>query len=379
MINKIIYIHETFFRKNRDMGIDIFIEKGYKVELWSNLRIKYKNKLDIPKDNTDYKVLYFDNHIQIIKEIFKQNWENTIAFFTTTAHRGGVEDFMRIAIRMAGGRYCNFIYEITPVGHIVFIKNTKESIKAKVKYVFNKYKESVYKFLINKLGGPTFCFVPTYYATNGLLSEQEKKVVIEVHNKDYDEYLQNQPKEEEEKYILFIDDDIADSEDFRKEGVLGIYPSKAAYFENINKLFSKLEDIYKIPVYIAAHPKSNYKGNEFGNRKIFYFQTSKLTQNAELVLTHMSCAINFVMLYRRPYILLIDKYIRRHGIWRYLILPGIKALRAKPYYFDSEQNPLDYINQPNDNYDLYIKRYIKHDNFNRKLFYEIVEEKIRHL
>ena len=53
MIKKIIYIHETFYRKHRDMGIDLFRSKGYEIELWSNLKIKYGNTLKFPKDSVD--------------------------------------------------------------------------------------------------------------------------------------------------------------------------------------------------------------------------------------------------------------------------------------------------------------------------------------
>lgn len=375
MIKKIIYIHETFYREHRDMGINLFEEKGYEVELWSTLKIKYKNKLEIPKDNTKHKVIYFSNHIQLIKEIFKQNWKYTIVFFTTTTHRGGIEDFLRIVIGIAGGRYCNFIYEIPPVG--LFTKNKKNNLNEKVKDIYNKYKQNFYQFIIKSFFHPTFCFVPTYQAVKYLVTSWEKEVMIEVHNKDYDEYLILGDEEKKDNYIIFIDSDMANAEDFRKNNINAIYQQNFIYFENINKLFLKLEEYYKIPVYIAAHPKSEYKGNEFKGRRIFYYQTCKLIQNAKLVLTHSSVAVNFIMLYKKPYIFLIDKYIKKHMIWNYLTFPQIKELRIMPYDIGQDNEPLKYINYPNKSYDMYIEKYIKHTNFNKKLFYEIVEETIR--
>ena len=375
MIKKIIYIHETFYRKHRDMGIEVFRKKGYEVELWSTLKIKYKNTLEVPKDNTDDYVLYFKNHIQLIKEILKQDWKYTMCFFTTTAHRGGIEDFIRIVIGMAGGRYCNFIYEIVPIGSIY--RSNKVSFKEKIRADGYKYKYKFYRFLIGKYFRPSFCFVPTYYSTKNLLTVQEKKVLIEVHNKDYDEFLLNKPEDSKERFILFIDDDLTGAEDFRKSNTQTIYPKASVYYANINKTFKQLENFYGIPVYIAAHPKNELAGEEFEGRKIFCYQTSKLVQNAELVLTHASAAINYVILYKKPYIFLVDKYIRKHMIWKYLVFPQIRELKAIQYDFGKGKEPWKYINQTNKNYELYRERYIKNASFNGLLFYEIVEKTIR--
>lgn len=64
-------------------------------------------------------------------------------------------------------------------------------------------------------------------------------------------------------------------------------------------------------------------------------------------------------------------------IWKYLFLPQIRELKAIQYDFGQGNEPWKYINQPNKNYDLYRERYIKNANFNKKLFYEIVEKTIR--
>lgn len=380
MIKKVIYIHETFYRKHRDMGIDVFRKKGYEVELWSNLKIKYKNKLEVPEDNTSYKVIYFENHAQLVREIYRQDWQHTIAFFTTTTHRGGIEDFARIAIGMAGGRYCNFMYEVVPVGNGRESKKKKEKRKSQwemAKAIYGKYKLMLYQNLIKRYFKPAFCFVPSYQAVKNLLTEWEKEAVAEVHNKDYDEYLINGSAERKGGYILFMDGDMANAEDFKKNGTAQVYPESSVYYRNMDRLFSNLEKHYGIPVYIAAHPKAEYAGGEFGGRKIFYYQTCRLVQNADLVLTHASTAINFVMMYKKPYIFLVDRYVKKHMMWRYLTFPMIKELKAMTCHFDREEEPWKFVNQPDEKYEAYFKKYIKHANFNGKLFYEIVEEAIR--
>lgn len=64
-------------------------------------------------------------------------------------------------------------------------------------------------------------------------------------------------------------------------------------------------------------------------------------------------------------------------IWKYLVLPQIRELKAIQYDFGKGKEPWKYINQSNKNYDLYRERYIKNASFNGLLFYEIVEKTIR--
>lgn len=64
-------------------------------------------------------------------------------------------------------------------------------------------------------------------------------------------------------------------------------------------------------------------------------------------------------------------------LWKYVTLPSIRELRVKPCYFEREEEPWKYVNQPNEYYDLYFKKYIKNANFDGMLFYEIVERTIR--
>jgi hypothetical protein len=378
VIKKIVYIHETFYRNNRDLGIELMEKKGYKIELWSLYKIKYHGKLNIPRDVSNREVVYLKNHFEILNRLRNENLSDTIFFFTTTTHRGGIEDFIRIAVCLNGGRYANFIYEIVPVGPIN--RKNKEALKSKIANFLNARKYKVYQIMKEKWCQPTYCFVPTTYSAQNLLLPFEKAKKIAVHNKDYDEYImkKNDGSNEPTPYVVYIDGDMVDAEDFRKNNSDRIYKNPDIFYKNIRRLFDVIEDHYKCKVIIAAHPKSEYKGNEFGERKIVYFQTDELVRDALLVITHASCAINFVVLYRKDYIFLVDKYIRKSFIWNYLTLPMIKELRANTYDFGSSKgDPWDFINHPNEDYDRYYKRFINETDNESKLFYQIVEEKIR--
>lgn len=378
MIKKIVYVNETFYRKNRDLGIEYMEKQGYEVELWSLLKIKYPNILETPSDNTGKKVIYLKNHIEIISRIRKENLRHTMFFFTTTTHRGGIEDFIRIMICLFGGKYSNFIYEILPVGEINI--KTRKSVWDVVKKNMERYKLNFYQLIIEKWCLPTYCFVPTKGSTARLLKPYEQSRRVIVHNKDFDEYIMKKnDRKYMERYIVYIDEDLINAEDFRKSNAEKIYPDSKLFYKNINRLFEQLEKYYNCKVVIAAHPKSEYRGNEYGNREIIYYKTNELVRDAFLVLAHASCANNFVILYRKNYIFLVDKYIKKHFVWNYLFVPQIKELHACTYDFGKGGEPWNYVNYPNKNYDKYYKKYINETENESKLFYQIVDEKIKEL
>lgn len=379
MIDKIIYVHDTFFRIHRDMGIELLREKGYEIELWSTYKIKYNNTLGIPKDISKDKVIYLKNRLEIIKRLKNQNWENTLLFITTTGNRGGIEDFIRITVSLIGGRYCNFIYELTPIG-LAHSKKEK-TWKSGIEEAISDSKLKIGQKIIGLYCKPTYCFVTTRKAADWLLQSWEKECAISVHNKDYDEYILSRRGKKPilQNYLVFIDDDMVNAEDFRKRKQQLIYPIPDTYYKNITKLFDKLEELYGLPVIIAAHPKSEYRGNEFGDRKIVYYKTEQLVREAKIVITHASAAMNYIVLYHKSYIFLIDQNIRKHMVWRHSFLPMIKEMNIKAFDFSVGNFDEKYINHYDSYYDRYMKKYIKETEDNGKLFYEIVDEYIQRL
>ncbi len=381
MINRIIYVHETFYRKHRDMGIELLRSKGYQVELWSLYKIKYRDKLDIPKDISDDKVVYLKDRWEIVNRLRSQDLENTMFFFTTTTHRGGIEDFVRIVVSLCGGRYCNFLYEFAPTGSIKESRSKKA--KNRMEEAIRKYRYKVAQIAIKRWCRPTFCFVSNKRSVWRLLTEWERKCAVSVHNKDYDEYLisKREGKTVSEKYIVFLDSATEGSEDAKKSGLRPIYPNSQIYYERLCRVFAKVEKMYGLPVVVAAHPKCEYHGDEFGGRQIVYYETERLVREARLVITHISVAVDYIILYHKPYLFLVDNYFRKSWIWDYLFIPMMKELNIKAFDFacgDLEKVG-DYINYYNSNYDRYFKMYIKESRDDGKLFYEIVDEYLHKL
>ena len=88
----------------------------------------------------------------------------------------------------------------------------------------------------------------------------------------------------------------------------GVLPENGEYyFSELNSFFDSFENLYKIPVIVAAHPKSNYvTDNEFGKRSVIFGRTKELicSERCRLVLTHKSTAVSYAVFTRKPIVFL---------------------------------------------------------------------------
>lgn len=69
-----------------------------------------------------------------------------------------------------------------------------------------------------------------------------------------------------------------------------------------------------MPVVIAAHPKSNYIGTEFGNRKILKGDTVSLVRKAAMVFLHSSNSVSSAILNDKPFELITNNEYNKNGL-----------------------------------------------------------------
>ena len=137
--------------------------------------------------------------------------------------------------------------------------------------------------------------------------EKNRSSIININTPDYDSYLLECNQESRlinYKYVLFLDEYLPYHPDFKMFNMATIDPDR--YFNRLNIFFDDLERKSDIKVVIAAHPKSDYIGNPFGDRELLKFQTNILVKHAEYVVAHMSTSISFAILYNKPLIFLIS-------------------------------------------------------------------------
>ena len=195
----------------------------------------------------------------------------------------------------------------------------KESLWNKLKYMTA---DRLLKAIKDKLD----CYkLNRYFKNNGIDSEPLEIISSNILNRtypfnhpDYERFRFNSKEPiVNEKYIVFCDIYFpyhTDIQYFIKDK--GKY-SGEHYQTTMKRYFDYLEAKYKMPVVIAAHPKSDYKGDEFGNRKIIKYKTDNLVKNASMATLHLCNAISFAILQDIPFALIAtDEYFEIPDIKR---------------------------------------------------------------
>lgn len=115
-----------------------------------------------------------------------------------------------------------------------------------------------------------------------------------------------QLKVNKKKYILFLDDCLIHSFDF-KLGNQRENLTEEVYFKKLNSFFENIEAKYNMPIVIAAHPNGiefDHYSKLFGNRLVFFNKTCELSKECYFAITHYSLSINYAILFEKPIIFL---------------------------------------------------------------------------
>lgn len=174
----------------------------------------------------------------------------------------------------------------------------KESLKHKLKYMtaarlLKAIKDKREGYRLNR-----------FYKNNGIgagpmeiISSNKLNRTLPYNHPDYEKIRFWDKKEVVKKpYIVFSDEYFpyhTDIKYFLKDN--GKY-SGEKYQATMRRYFDYLEAKYKMPVVIAAHPKSDYKGGEFGNRRIIKYETDNLVNNASMATLHLCNTISYSVL-----------------------------------------------------------------------------------
>jgi hypothetical protein len=106
-------------------------------------------------------------------------------------------------------------------------------------------------------------------------------------------------------YIVFVDENIEYAPDAQLLGYQ-VCTNPDAYYARLNTLFEQIEVWTGFPVIIAASGKYIYPKNRYNDRKLIYGKTLELIQHAELVIGHMSLALDQTVVSERPALILDD-------------------------------------------------------------------------
>lgn len=128
----------------------------------------------------------------------------------------------------------------------------------------------------------------------------DTRKIVAVNSSDYDLFTKARRVPVEELapgYAVFLDNFMPYQSDLTFIDRGKVEPDQ--YFRTMNALFDIVEKKYGIQVVIAAHPKANYRPEQFGGRKLFYGKTAALVKYCDFVISHHSSSVSFAVLARK--------------------------------------------------------------------------------
>lgn len=136
--------------------------------------------------------------------------------------------------------------------------------------------------------------------------------VIPINHFDYDNYLcvKNNPKRIiNSNYCVFLDDNLVYGTDFKMFNMKTI--EATTYFTSMRAFFDRIEKYFNLKVVIAAHPKADYKENEFGNREILKGKTNELVKDCRFAIAHYSTSNSYPVLFKKPIIFIYTSEMKK--------------------------------------------------------------------
>lgn len=179
---------------------------------------------------------------------------------------------------------------------------------------------------------------PCYYLSSSAITNRTHKL----NHPDYEQYkfLPHHSVVKGE-YIVFLDTYFPyhpDLKHFYQFNSNDIAACAKRYHDSLNNLFSFLEEKYKKPVIIAAHPKSEYTGKEFEGRKIIKYQTNNLVTNSSLVIMQTSNSISYVALANKPIIFIQTDASNQIPRYKYATQALAQLFNKNTYNIDKMKN-----------------------------------------
>lgn len=309
MKDLIIIGHEPLSERLRKIFcIDDLVNRGVNVEYWDLSQYFYP-EINIPDVVNDFYIRKY-NDLQCVEDSIKsKNIENTIFVIEVLQTYDHLSFF-----KMLEDNKCYCV-------KIDLYANTSLPLSTKVRFkrILNLKNYSFKKIY--------FRFYQKYFQSNPykqiLSSSTNSNRNICINHPDYEVFLEDTEAVVNEDYILFLDVYYPLHPDLKYH--LKLTKTSAVDYQSLmTKYFDFLENKYGKKVIIAAHPKSMYYGNEFGNRVILKNNTNNLVKYATFVVTHESNALSYISLSNIPFAIVYPDTYRYHKV----LMDYIKVLAS---------------------------------------------------
>lgn len=312
----------------RNNLIDSFFSVGYKdLEFWDLSQYLHPGMSFVDELHEDY-VKYVVSLVELKQLLISVDSSNTIFVLDFDISWSARHIFAELSksgyfyVRI--DMYANTYLYTSKIKQLqkLFSKNLKSIVKAKLGIIAYK----IYAFIHH------ISPFKHYYSSSSIVSCTDK-----INHPDYEEFYFTKSKQIcNFNYILFVDTCFGTHPDdifiYKYKNI----PRNKNYQESVNRFFSYLEHKYKIPVVIAAHPKSDYRNGEFGGRKIIKYETKNLVLFADKVILQLCNTISWVTLANKPVVFITTKDYDSLAHRRKRLRQLVKILGTKVYNIDSE-------------------------------------------
>lgn len=303
-----------------DFYIDDIVERGISVDYW-DISFAIQHKSDLPSYHKNEISKKFSSYIQIIKDIKHNNNSDTL-YVSLMVYNGKVL-LLFLIFSILKCQTAAFGYNTipSPTFSNVRVLNESKITWGLLKNAFLN-KVSLGLKMCGIIKGFDVLFVGGKKGLKGYGRSTAKEItnakIININSTDYDKILQTGfAQSRQEDIIVFIDEYLPFHPDNSINNLKTIDPSY--YYKYLNRFFRKVEERFKIPVIIAAHPKSvKYKSkNYFEGRKIYFGETMSLCHKAKMILAHDSTAISYAVVFKKPLLFLNFHLMQKEHIYTY--------------------------------------------------------------
>jgi hypothetical protein len=364
---KVFFLIDATFSE-RDFirfGLDVFIRSNIQVYLWdfSDLRSDTVSTLGFEEDVSHKKVnryIYKD-----YKELNKKIKEIEKAFIidqrSATYEKYTAcwfQDNGAIIVKLDQGLLPLSTWSPSIKDNLIILRNNF------INNGLNKTILNVVKYFSRYFSGSKKVRCCNIKVCSGSASKCDNgEFEIRSHSFDYDVFFQERNKKKNSKnYIVFLDNGMVDHPDYQKLGI-SPYCTDEIYFPLLRSFFSKVEEQTGFQIIVAVHPRLTINDDlifKYGNREFFAGKSAELVRDAKLVLAHASTAINFVVLWNIPLIVITTDQIERaiyssmEALTQILKTPRININNSynSVNFFEISQKPISQYNH-------YVEKVIK--------------------
>ena len=179
----------------------------------------------------------------------------------------------------------------------------------------------------------------------------------------------------EEPYAVFVDQYFVHHPDFKTNHIVHFFTAEE-YYTELNNFLADFSAKTGLKIVIASHPRrSEQQTKDFNpDFEIHYNKTAELVKHSRVALIHFSTAINFAVIFKKPFLLLDSDLFKNSSVKEEINMFsnyfGQKTVNTSDYHGELESIDDRISKIDEQKYDEFLNTYIKHPKAEKETFRE---------